>query len=295
MFDFPKRMQEVFQSKKNQKNFEKYGYVKLPFFNQEQVAFLLDVYKKLHPVEEKGFYPSTFSKDKEYRKKADQEIRRLGEESTKKYLKNEKVVCASFIVKNYGKDSIMDVHQDMTLVDESIYTGINIWCPLVDINKDNGLLYVLPKSHRIVPTYRGASIETLYKNVYNEVKKYSIPIYLKAGESVFFDQSILHWSKPNMTEKARVVTNTFFTHKEATFQTCFYTKEYKNKIEIFNQDINFMIDFEQFGNNIYDRPKVGKSVGLVDYNFPKLRAKDLDKKYKYNLQRVLSKLNIYGA
>jgi len=56
----------------------------------------------------------------------------------------------------------MCVHQDMTLVDESKFSGINIWVPLVDLTEKNGVLQVLPGSHRIFPRYRGSTIPGIY-------------------------------------------------------------------------------------------------------------------------------------
>ena len=35
---------------------------------------------------------------------------------------------------------------------------------------------------------------------------------VKAGEAVFFDQSIIHYSPPNVSENKRIVTNTYFSH-----------------------------------------------------------------------------------
>jgi hypothetical protein len=40
-----------------------------------------------------------------------------------------------------------------------------------------------------------------------------------------------------------------------------------------------MTDFEQFGHNIADRPKIGTSKGLVDYNFPKISLAQLHSMY----------------
>lgn len=279
MFEFPEKMKHVFKDEKMQAEFEKNGYVIVDYYTDEEVAYLLQLYRNLHPKDEQGFFPSTFSKDKNYRKVADEEIRKVGDRSIQKYLQDIKVVCGSFIVKSPGEESIMDVHQDMTLVDESEFTGINIWCPLVDLNEKNGLLYALPESHRFFPTYRGASLPTIYKNVYEEVKKYSTPLYLKAGEAVVFDQSILHWSKPNLSNNLRPVTNTYFTHKDARYQICYLDPKEPKKVEVFEQSDSFMTDFEQFGENIYDRPKIGKSLGRFDYNFPELTAEFLDEKY----------------
>lgn len=269
----------VFKSKEHQAFFEENGYLVVPFYNKEEIDELMNLYQKLHPKDEKGFFPSTFSRNKEYRITADKEIRRIGSRSIEAICENIKVVCGSYIVKSPGEESVMGIHQDMTLVDESKYLGINIWCPLVDLTETNGALYVLPGSHRLEPTLRHSSLPNLYDNVMEEVKQYGRPLYLKAGEAVIFDQSIIHYSPPNLSDAIRPVTNTYFTHKDAVFQICYWEESYGKKVEIFEQDDNFMTDFDQFGDNIFARPKIGKSLGLIEYDFPYLTPDDLHNKY----------------
>ncbi|MCB0754795.1 MAG: phytanoyl-CoA dioxygenase family protein [Flavobacteriales bacterium] len=273
-------MKRVFKDPEMQKTFEEQGYVTVQFYTPEEIAELNKLYDDLHPVDEKGFYPSTFSQDKNYRQKADEEIRRIGNRTISNVLQDQKVVCGSFIVKYPGPDSEMCVHQDMTLVDETEFTGINIWCPLVDLTDTNGAIYALPKSHRMYPTYRGATVPNIYQDVTKEIVDFMTPLYLKAGEAVIFDQSIIHYSPPNFSDERRVVTNIYFTHKDARFITAYYNKEEDaEKVELFEQDETFMTDFEQFGDNIYDRPKIGKSLGKFDYHFKRLSVEDLENAY----------------
>ena len=274
MFAFQK-MLKVFRDDAHQEQFERDGYIELPFYNEAEIRELNELYYRLHPKDEKGFFPSTFSKDKTYRQTADTEIRRICERPMSQYCTDIKVVCGSFIVKSPGKESGMCVHQDMTLVDESRFVGINIWVPLVDLTVQNGALFVIPGSHRLFPTYRGSSIPEFFSPVMDDMIDYLQPVLLKAGTAVFFDQSIIHFSPPNYSDELRIVTNTYFTHKDAEFRTYYYDKENHNGcVEAFAQDDNFMTNFEQFGSNIQDRPKIGRSLGLVGYNFPKI-----DKQY----------------
>lgn len=279
MFSFPNKMMRVFADEKLQEQFERDGYAIVDFYNAQQIAELDKLYSDLHPVDEKGFFPSTFSRDKNYRKVADEEIRRIGSKWMNANLVDHKVMCGSFIVKYPGPESAMSVHQDMTLVDETKFTGINIWCPLIDLNDDNGVLNVIPKSHRVTPTYRGSTVPGLYDDVQTEILGYLQPVYLKAGQAVIFDQSIIHFSPANVTDRMRITTNIYFTHKDATFRTCYWEKGYGKKVEVFEQDDTFMTNFEQFGENIFARPKIGKSLGLVDYNFPKLTPDWLKKEF----------------
>ncbi|MCW5906392.1 MAG: phytanoyl-CoA dioxygenase family protein [Chitinophagales bacterium] len=289
MFNFPDKMLRVFRDEKHQNDFEKNGFVILPFYTEEEVKELEALYYRLHPQDEKGFFPSTFSKDKNYRHEADTEIRRVGNRSIEKYCTDIKVVCGSFIVKSPGPESGMCVHQDMSLVDESRFTGINIWVPLVDLTVENGALFVLPGSHRIFPTYRGSSIPEFFAPVMDDMIDYLQPVLIKAGEAVFFDQSIIHFSPPNYSDRIRIVTNTYFTHKSTEYRTYYWNKaEHGNsQLEVFAQDDDFMTNFEQFGDNIRDRPKVGKSMGLVEYNFPFIDKSFLENSFERTNAREL--------
>lgn len=289
MFEFPKNMMRVFQNEEHQALFEKNGYIILPFYTPEEIKELEELYYKLHPQDEKGFFPSTFSNDKNYRHTADTEIRRICNRSIENYCQDVKVVCGSFIVKSPGPESGMCVHQDMSLVDESRFTGINIWVPLVDLTIENGALFVLPGSHRLFPTYRGSSIPEFFSPVMDDVIDFLQPVLIKAGEAVFFDQSIIHFSPPNYSDKIRIVTNTYFTHKTTEFRTYYWNKSEhgESKLEAFAQDDDFMTNFDQFGENIRDRPKVGKSLGLVDYNFPSIDRSFLEKRFQPGQARDL--------
>lgn len=287
MFTFPNQMLRVFKSEEIQHQFEQDGYVVLPFYEPEEIAELTALYHQLHPKEEAGFFPSTFSKDKNYRSVADEQIRRIGSRSIAHYCQDIKVVCGAFIVKNVGEDSGMCVHQDMSLVDESRYTGINIWVPLIDLTIENGALFVLKGSHRMKPTYRGSSIAECFAPVMEEVLDFLEPVVVKAGEAVIFDQSIIHFSPPNYSDQIRIVTNTYFTHQDAQFRTYYWTPAYGQQVEAFAQDDAFMTNFEQFGDNIQDRPKVGQSLGLIPYDFPTIDLPYLEANFKRTNARQL--------
>jgi hypothetical protein len=288
MFKFPEKMLPVFRNEEHQSEFEKKGFVILPFYNSSEIDELVQLYEQLHPANEQGFFPSTFSKDKNYRATADQEIRRIGHRSIEFYCKDIKVVCGSFIVKNPGPESGMCVHQDMSLVDESRFTGINIWVPLIDLTIENGALFLLPGSHRIFPTYRSSTIPEFFSPVMDDIIDFLEPVVIKAGEAVFFDQSIIHFSPPNFSGEKRIVTNTYFTHQNAEFRTFYWDKDqFGNQVEAFRQDDNFMIDFDQFGENIRNRPKVGESLGLFPYNFPKINENFLKEHFKKTNARQL--------
>lgn len=288
MFQFPDKMLRVFRNEAHQQSFEENGFVILPFYDEAEIAELTALYHALHPKDEAGFFPSTFSKDKNYRHEADSKIRQIASRSIDAYCQDIKVVCGSFIVKSPGPDSGMCVHQDMSLVDESKYTGINIRVPLVDLTIQNGAIFVLPKSHRIMPTYRGSSIPEFFAPVMDDIIDYLQPVVVKAGQAVIFDQSIIHYSPPNFSDNIRIVTNIYFTHQSTEYRTYFWDKEkMENKIEVFAQADDFMTNFEQFGENIRARPTLGQSLGFVDYTFPQIDKTFLDTHFERTKAREI--------
>ncbi len=289
MFAFPSSMQRVFADNQLQDSFEENGFVIVDFYNSDQIEELNLLYKNLHPQDEKGFFPSTFSQDKNYRIQADQRIREIASERMNEIFVDFQEVCGSFIVKSPDPQSGMCVHQDMSLVDESKYTGINIWSPLIDLSVLNGTIFILPKSHRFFPTYRGSSIPEFFAPVMDEIIDFLKPVIIPAGKAVIFDQSIIHFSPPNYSDQTRIVTNIFITNKNAAFTTYFWDKSKSSTIEKFSQSSSFMTDFEQFGRNIHQRPDVGTHTADVEYNFPKINLAFLEEKCAKTNARELIK------
>jgi hypothetical protein len=282
MFEF-KPMKRIFKNLQQQEEFEKNGFIIVDFYTIEEIEEVKNLYHNLHPKGEVGFFPSAYSNDKKYRETTDSELKRIGHRRFNEIFQDFQVINGCFIVKSPGESSYLHVHQDMTLVDESEFTGINVWTTTVDLTDENGVLYALPGSHRFYPTYRGHTLPGFYDPVQEEIKDYMIPYYIKAGQAIIFDQSIVHFSPPNFGNEVRIVSNVYLTHQEATFRICYHDKtnlDWKNKVELFEQDLSFMTNYEQFGANIYDQPKMGKSLGLFDYDFPKLTIEDLENKFK---------------
>lgn len=270
----------IFKDPKHVQHFNEEGFVIVPFLSEADISRLKETYKEIHPEGVKGFYTTTFANNVEHRELVNQQIKKVCKKRIEELFENYKILFSSFIVKAPGKDSELIVHQDMTLVDETKYSGINIWCPLVDLTLKNGAIEVLPKSHRFFKTYRGSSLPDIYDGLVDEVKSRMIPLHLKAGEAVIFDQSIIHYSPPNLSDHERPVINTFVAHKEAVIKVCYWDKEnHPDKVEIFDQDDNFLEEFENFGHNIFSRPTIGKSLGHFPYDFPKLTIDMLDEAY----------------
>jgi hypothetical protein len=279
MLEF-KKMKRVFKNLQLQNEFEKDGFVVVDFHTPEQVEEVKSLYWQFHEKTDKSFFLSVLSDDKKHRKTVDVELKRICHLPLEELFIDYQVVNGCFIVKTPGEDSYLDVHQDMTLVDEYDFSGINIWIPAIDLTNDNGALYLLRGSHRFFPTYRGHTVPSFYEQIKEDIKDYMEPFYLKAGQALIFDQNVIHFSPPNMSNELRIVSNIYITNLNARFRVCYYDKsnpDFKNKVEIFEQDLSFMTSYDNFDGD--NRPLIGKSLGLLDYNFPQLTIEQLEKQF----------------
>jgi ectoine hydroxylase-related dioxygenase (phytanoyl-CoA dioxygenase family) len=285
MINFDKK-KGIFSDEKLQTEFHENGFVIVPFISAEQIEQLFGVYKSCYPEGVKGFFTTTFANNVEHRENVNQSIKNICIEQIDQLFENYKILFSSFIVKAPGEDSRLIMHQDMTLVDEDEYSGINIWCPMVDLNETNGAIEVLPKSHRFYKTYRGSSIPDIYDDLKDEVLSLMQPCYLKAGEAIIFDQSIIHNSPPNLSDSERPTINTFVAHSDAKIKICYWDKDtFGANIEIFEQEDDFLEKFENFGHNIFSRPTIGKSLGLFPYDFPKLTVEQIERELNVSIPR----------
>lgn len=271
---------QLFADPERHRAFERDGYVILDFFRPEEIERMLALYEELRPQGRTGFYTTTFENDPDYRTRVDLGLREVFSRPVSSHFQDFKYFFSSFITKAPDPKSALILHQDMTLVDEARYAGMNIWAPLVDLTMENGPIYVLPGSHRLKPTYRGSSLPDVYDGIEKEVISLMTPLLLRAGQAVAFDQSVFHYSPANLSDRERVVVNTFISHRDAQIRICWHDRENApDKVELFAQEDDFLRHYTNFGTDIFSRPGIGQSLGHVDYNFPKLTVAELEACY----------------
>lgn len=110
-------------------------------------------------------------------------------------------------------------HQDFPSVQGSL-DGVVVWLPLVDVDKDNFPLEVIPGSHKfgLAPMIgTGTSTWEVDSNWYDE--KQFIPVEVEVGDVVFMSMFTLHRSSTNgMDGRYRIAISTRFDNAdEPTF------------------------------------------------------------------------------
>lgn len=259
----------IFKSDKHQETFDRQGFIVLPFLDTKDIAHLNQLFDELHPnIDQGGFFSGSYSNDVHYKKTASNNILEVFKKAYEKYFTHYTPFGAAFLFKVPSADSALPLHQDWTIVNEDEAVALNCWVPLVDINEKNGALHIVPGTHYDkIKTLRSPTIPFFFSGNDQLVELAAIPIYVKAGEAVILNQSVVHGSVPNTSDSIRKAITAGVKSKGAQMHFHYKTPE-KNELEVFAMDDDFLISFENFAEDIHQRPYLGKAVGFKPYQSP---------------------------
>jgi hypothetical protein len=208
-------MISIFRDPQLANEFEENGYVVLPFLDSEAVSELKGIYAELPPIEGDTFFSSSFIRDLEFKKAISARIEAIFRPKVDEYFQQYKKLGAGFLVKPPSASSIMPIHQDWTIVDESQYASITIWLPLQDVDSHNGAIKVLPKSHRLSNALRSPTIDDPIADIKPLIEEDLITLPMKAGEAFIFTHAVAHASNPNLSDAPRVAIAFGMIHEDA--------------------------------------------------------------------------------
>lgn len=222
-------MRKTFINQELEERFQKDGYVEVPFLNASEIemlkAYYFDSLKhsggNIGPEDEKYqsnqeiTYDFTFiDKNSDYKQQVFDVITKSFEDRVGDYLSEYKPIIANFIRKKEDGGEV-PLHQNWAFADEHKCATVSIWCPLVDSNKQNGTLEVVPGSHKRYGEVRGPMIKSELAGIQSEIiEKYMQPVETKAGNAVILDDSIVHYSSPNQTDGLRLAIQLILIPKE---------------------------------------------------------------------------------
>jgi hypothetical protein len=187
---------------------------------------------------------------------------------------------AAFLYKVPGVNSELAAHQDWTIVDEQKNVALNCWVPLCDVTKENGALSILPGSHYDnLNVVRAPTLPFFFSGNDDMVLKELVPMEVKAGTAVILNQSVIHYSPPNNSNKIRKAI-TAGLKSEGAQMYFHYKVPDKNELEVFEMDDDFLISFKDFMNDIGKRPYLGNSIGFIPNKLPQLSGNELYEKLK---------------
>ncbi len=206
----------IFLDEERDRAFKREGYVVVDVLSREEASDLRQKAAALRSGIRAPFYASLWSPDRAYRQAVDELVKGALEARALTYLDNHKSLFADLLVKRPSLRHRITAHQDWTFVDEAHYASVYLWCPLQDVNPNNGTLQVFPRSHRLMEGIRGANFITEYARDADKIcQVFGEHLHLRAGQGVFFNQAMLHASRPNHSFKNRIVAGLLFLPAEA--------------------------------------------------------------------------------
>ncbi|MFN8321307.1 MAG: phytanoyl-CoA dioxygenase family protein [Chitinophagales bacterium] len=196
----------IFKDPAREAEFRKNGYVKIPFFNADELQQAIELCNKLDGGFNTSFTTTIWSENATYRKTVYNELKKIYTKPVSQVLKDCKLVMATILHKHPAEDSAIDIHQDWAFTNEQKYTAVNIWVPLIDTNLQNGALHFLPYSHLFKVPYRGRHINPQFILVKNKIWELGKFCMARAGEAIIFNVQMIHYSLPNTTAITRTAT-----------------------------------------------------------------------------------------
>jgi len=274
----------VFKNPELQQKFNKDGFVVISLLESDDVVKLASLYKEVQPESFKGFSSTIYNQDITLKKSTSEKIDSIVRKRIDNYFKKFRPLGSSFLCKTPGEDSIMPVHQDWTIVDESVFDSITVWMPLVDVDEINGTMKILPGSHKFSHALRSPTLDGVFKNIHPEIEKKMLWLNVKAGEAVVFSQALLHASPPNLSENERIIATFGLVNEQAKLS--FTHKNKEGLAEQYAIEDDFFLTY----NNIGQAPANSTLLKTFEYHDIPWTASDLNNaiaKHKRNHMKPL--------
>jgi hypothetical protein len=200
---------------------------------------------------------------------------------SEQYFNNYKFISPRFAIKEPNQNSMIPPHQDWSFVEEEKYESYNLWIAITPSTDQNGTLGFIPGSHLKLKNIRATPLP-IYKVPFCHFAMDLLPHInfesLNIGQAFLFNSKIIHASKPNVTNKARINIAVEITDKEAQLKH-YYLNPNSNKVEEFNIDESF---FNKYSNaKLTELYKQGKGIdfyekcNILEYKPEKINIYDL--------------------
>lgn len=259
-------------------DFQKNGYTKISFLDDDEINLLKQAYFNSLPnskgavnaeIKDQITYDFTFiDKNIAYKQEVFEIITDAFNKQVNFYLNNYKPIIANFIrKKNEGGE--VPLHQNWAFVDEKKCTSVSIWCPLVDSDEQNGTLQIVPGSHKRFGLVRGPMIPWELDNIKQDIIANDlVPMNINAGDAIVLDDSVVHYSNINQTNELRLAIQLILIPKE--FVSIHYhlnPQKNKNKVQVLEVDKDFYMHFNPWkeAENVKVQKSFNYQTKYLDY------------------------------
>ncbi len=270
----------IFKNEQLNREFELNGFVVVSLLNQEEISALNTAYQANLFNNPEGFYSTSFSENESIKLKLNNGINDIVKPKANEIFEPFKALGSCYLSKAPGAVGQMPIHQDWTVVDESLFDSITIWIPLQDVNEHNGAMQIIPGSHRFSNALRSPFFDNPLSDIESELRKDLQLVALKAGEAIIFSQALIHASPANQSTQARLAV-TFGLIPEQADLYFYYKNPETQQAEKYNVPTSF---FEQYNTQIGEKPNVGELIETFNYIVPKITP------HEYRVQKHIHQI-----
>ncbi len=277
-----------------QKQLENDGIVALPCISNEDVSKLTALFEQFHVGLDESYFDrfhiGVHSNDLIYKKKLHESTAEILDKYLPKYFANFRRLIWTMQIKGRGANSIVPLHQDWTIVNEQQHSSFTVWIPLCDSDLNNGCIHAIPGSHLLPAFPRFGSLTGEYNSLHNELLPAMKPYPCKAGAMLIFNNRLLHFSPPNLSENYRISVISLLVPKSA--QTVLYHRNLMlpdKQIEEYRVSDDFHLYFNDFLEKQSNFVPAGEKTGLR-FNYIEFRPTADWVNKKLNRIRLMQKI-----
>jgi ectoine hydroxylase-related dioxygenase (phytanoyl-CoA dioxygenase family) len=263
-------MQHVFKDHNLQHVFNQQGFVVIDLLGKKEIEALRLVYSQHFPATTSNFFINIWDNNFAERKAISDKTKNILLPFINELVDNFKFVVSAFTAKKAKSEEIFDLHQDITITDESLFPSVSLWCPLQDVDEHNGTICVVPGSHRIPVIPRGINIPSPIEKISQLLKKkYSHPITMKMGQVIIWDHKLIHGSDINNTQSDRIASVSLLIPEKAPI--LIYHNYKKSGLELHTEVFKLEEDYYNY-YDVTQKPS-GEQVSL--YKMEKIIFKNI--------------------
>ncbi|MEZ5002390.1 MAG: phytanoyl-CoA dioxygenase family protein [Chitinophagales bacterium] len=259
-------MKRMFLDDKEEQEVLENGFIVKPLLSKEDVQKCMDVFRKTDEGIEDGKYNTLDVDDYQNRLDVFNDLNDIFKDQITSQLNGYRHLGFNFAAKKALSKEKFPMHIDNNHCSREMYRGLNVWIPLVDVNKENGGLYIVPKTHKLPFTLNGIGMPFPYKRYKRLFLHKAKFVNMKAGDALFFDDRVVHGSMTNKKNEDRIAIITALVPKEAQFLLYVHYPELKpNEMELFRAEDDMFLNLK-----IGKRPEGHESLGIFKHYTPKI-------------------------
>jgi hypothetical protein len=165
----------------------------------------------------RGMEELSFMRDVETRSTLQSELLGMLDDFFSTTLPAFRPVLPNLLVKRANSPGGMIVpHRDMAIVDETKgEASLQVWIPLIDVDRSNGALRVMPRSHRLRDPIRALGDSLAVDATTSELEERMTSVSMRAGDVLVFHGRTIHSSPPNTTSMDRPAIGCMLARRDA--------------------------------------------------------------------------------